>query len=93
VLGYSRQHAELTGNIGNLALLKLAARLQLIAGKDALAVHDAYRRMRQLQHARRLQGDKFARVESAMLTSEITAVKKLWSSVLGTPARTTQVKF
>ena len=38
--------AELTGNIGNLALLKLAARLGLIAEAPALAAHDAYRRFR-----------------------------------------------
>jgi len=83
VLGHSHQHAGLTGNIGNLALLKLAAQLGLIDEQQALAVHDAYRRMRQLQHARRLQGDKYARVEPALLTSESAAVKRLWESVLG----------
>ncbi|MEK7835731.1 MAG: bifunctional [glutamate--ammonia ligase]-adenylyl-L-tyrosine phosphorylase/[glutamate--ammonia-ligase] adenylyltransferase, partial [Pseudomonadota bacterium] len=41
VLGHSHRHAELTGNIGNLALLKLAARLGLIAENEALAAHDA----------------------------------------------------
>ena len=85
VLGHSHRHAELTGNIGNLALLKLAARLGLIAENEAWAAHDAYRRLRQLQHARRLQGDKYARVEAAMLEPEIAAVKKLWASVLGEP--------
>ena len=83
VLGHSHRHAELTGNIGNLALLKLAARLGLIAENEALAAHGAYRRLRQLQHARRLQGDKYARVEAAMLEAEIAAVKKLWTNVLG----------
>ena len=83
VLGYSWRHAELTGNIGNLALLKLAARLGLIAENEALAAHDAYRRLRQLQHARRLQGDKYARVDAASLAPEVAAVKKLWASVLG----------
>ncbi len=86
VLGHSHRHAELTGNIGNLALLKLAARLGLIAESEALAAHDAYRRLRQLQHALRLQGDKYARVETATLAPEIVAVKKLWASVLGQPA-------
>lgn len=83
VLGHSHQHAELVANVGNLALLKLAARLGLIAADDALAVHDAYRRFRQLQHALRLQGDKYARVEARTLAREISAVKKLWSGVLG----------
>ena len=83
VLGHAHQHAELIANIGNLALLKLAARLRLIADDDALAVHDAYRHYRQLQHALRLQGDKYARVEARTLAREISAVKKLWSGVLG----------
>ena len=73
-----------SNGVGNLALLKLAARLGLIAENEALAAHDAYRRLRQLQHACRLQGEKYARVEAAMLESEIAAVKKLWASVLGT---------
>ena len=84
VLGHAHRHAELLGNIGNLALLKLAARLGLISSEDALAVHDAYRYFRQLQHALRLQGDKYARVEARTLAPEIAAVKKLWSGVLGT---------
>ena len=83
VLGHAHRHAELLGNIGNLALLKLAARLGLISSEDALAVHDAYRYFRQLQHALRLQGDKYARVEARTLAPEIAAVKKLWSGVLG----------
>jgi glutamate-ammonia-ligase adenylyltransferase len=81
VLGYSRQHAALTGNIGNLALLKLAAHTGLIAPQDALAAHAAYRRFRQLQHTLRLQGDKFARVEAGTLAPEIAAVGKLWADV------------
>ena len=85
VLGYAHRYAELTGNVGNLALLKLAARLGLIADDDALAVHDAYRTFRRLQHALRLQGDKFARVDAGTLAGENATVKKLWSNVLGTP--------
>ncbi len=83
VLGYSGRHPALVGNIGNLALLRLTARLGLIGESESLAVHDAYRRFRQLQHALRLQGDKYARVEAGTLAREIAAVKKLWSGVLG----------
>jgi glutamate-ammonia-ligase adenylyltransferase len=83
ILGHSHRHPELIANIGNLALLKLAARLELIPADTALAVHDAYRRFRQLQHALRLQGDKYARVDRAMLAPEIAAVKQLWDAVLG----------
>ncbi len=86
VLGHAHRHAGLVANIGNLALLKLAARLSLIPADDALAVHDAYRRFRQLQHALRLQGDKYARVEAGTLAREISAVKRLWSTVLDAQA-------
>jgi glutamate-ammonia-ligase adenylyltransferase len=83
ILGHAHRHPELIANIGNLALLKLAARLELLPADLAMSVHDAYRRFRQLQHALRLQGDKYARVEGATLTTEIAAVQKLWNVVLG----------
>lgn len=83
VLGYSERYAGLTANIGNLALLKLAGRLGLIAEDQALAAHRAYRRLRQLQHALRLQGEKYARVEAGTLAGEIAAVQELWRSVFG----------
>ena len=83
VLGHARAHAELTGNIGNLALLKLAARLGLLAGERAQAAHDAYRRLRQLQHALRLKGEKYARIAPEEVAGEIRAVRELWKSVIG----------
>ncbi len=81
VLGHSHAHAELTGNIGNLALLKLAARLGLIGEAQALAVHDAYRRFRQLQHSMRLQGERYARVPRETVSEAICAVLDLWEEV------------
>lgn len=83
VLGHARAHAELTGNIGNLALLKLAVRLGLLAGERAQAAHDAYRRLRQLQHALRLKGEKYARIAPGEVAGEIRAVRELWTPVLG----------
>jgi [glutamine synthetase] adenylyltransferase / [glutamine synthetase]-adenylyl-L-tyrosine phosphorylase len=83
VLGHAHQHEALTGNIGNLALLKLAGRLGLAPEEEALAAHDAYRRFRQLQHSLRLQGERYARIDPASLTAEIRAVRALWSAVLG----------
>ena len=82
VLGYSHAHSELTGNIGNLALLKLAARLGLIGETRALAVHDAYRRFRQLQHSLRLQGQTYARVPPETVHDAARAVLELWEQVL-----------
>ncbi len=83
VLGHSHEHEELTGNIGNLALLKLAARLGLVPEGSALAAHDAYRRFRQLQHSLRLQGETYARIEFDSVSTQAQAVRELWNTVLG----------
>ncbi|HLF38414.1 MAG TPA: bifunctional glutamine synthetase adenylyltransferase/deadenyltransferase, partial [Burkholderiales bacterium] len=83
VLGRARAHAELTGNIGNLALLKLAARLGLVGEDRARAAHDAYRRLRQLQHGLRLKGEQYARIAPEQVAKEIRAVRELWESVIG----------
>jgi glutamate-ammonia-ligase adenylyltransferase len=83
VLAHAHAHAELTGNIGNLALLKVAARLGLVDERRAHAAHDAYRRLRQLQHAIRLKGEQYARVEPVQVEREMRAVRALWNEVMG----------
>jgi glutamate-ammonia-ligase adenylyltransferase len=82
VLGHARRHEELTGNIGNLALLKLAARLGLVKQPLAQAAHDAYRRLRQLQHGLRLQGEQYARIAPEAVANERAAVRELWKDVM-----------
>jgi hypothetical protein len=54
VLGHAHQHPELTGNLGNIALLRIAGELGLIDPQQALAAGNAYREYRRLQHAKRL---------------------------------------
>jgi glutamate-ammonia-ligase adenylyltransferase len=81
VLGHAHAHGELTGNIGNLALLKLAGRLGLIPQAQALAVHDAYREFRRRQHRMRLAGEKYARVARSEVSLHVQAVQDLWQSV------------
>lgn len=83
VLGHAHQHPELTGNIGNLALLKLAAHLGLVEEQRAQAAHAAYRRFRQLQHSVRLQGERYARVEPDAVANERRSVELLWADVFG----------
>ena len=83
VLGFAHRYPELTGNIGNLALLKLAATLGLIDSAEAQAVRAAYRKFRKLQHALRLQGDRYARIDASELSEDIAAVTALWECVLG----------
>jgi glutamate-ammonia-ligase adenylyltransferase len=82
VLGYARQFPELTGNIGNLALLKLAAKLGLIGETEATNVHAAYREFRRLQHAMRLQDERYARVPGASIETHAIAVRALWANTL-----------
>jgi glutamate-ammonia-ligase adenylyltransferase len=83
VLGHAHQHAALTGNIGNLALLKLAAQTGLIPTAQAEAAHQAYRTWRQIQHTLRLQGERYARVEPQTVATHAAAVHELWQSVFG----------
>ena len=81
VLGYAHQHAALTDNIGNLALLQLAAQLGLIDAADADAAREAYRAYRQIQHGLRLQDERYARVAPGAVAGKASAVTALWQSV------------
>jgi glutamate-ammonia-ligase adenylyltransferase len=85
VLGFAHQYPELTANIGNLALLHKAGELALLPAGLAETVRDAYREFRRLQHALRLQGSHYARVDPAAVLTHTSAVKALWQSVFGAP--------
>ena len=87
VLGHAHRHTGLTGNIGNLALLKLAAGLGLLPGDLAAGAHAAYREFRRLQHAMRLQGERYARVEPAGVAGHVQAVLRLWEWVFSASRR------
>ncbi len=80
VLGYSHQHAELTGNLGNIALLKIAAGLGLIPPDLAETVRNAYRDYRRMQHELRLNAAR-ARVAPDLVQQRVDAVRKLWRIV------------
>ena len=82
VLGHAHTHPALTGNIGNLALLKLAAQMGLIADAPATAVHAAYREFRRLQHALRLQEVRYARVPHESVHQHTAAVRSLWQTLI-----------
>jgi glutamate-ammonia-ligase adenylyltransferase len=83
VLARSRAHYELTGNLGNIALLQMAGALGLIPRELAQAAADAYREYRRRQHALRLNGAEFARVEQAAVAPHIAATRALWRAVFG----------
>ena len=97
VLGYSHRYPQLTGNIGNIALLKLAGSLSLIPSEMAQQVLSTYREYRRIQHRLRLSGDpeltgaaaaketsiSFARIEATQLNDARTFVLELWEEVFG----------
>ncbi|MBL8421462.1 MAG: bifunctional glutamine synthetase adenylyltransferase/deadenyltransferase, partial [Dechloromonas sp.] len=84
VLGHAHRHQRLTGNLGNIALLRIAAELGLIPADQATAVGDAYREFRRLQHAKRLSANPRGRVERDSIARHIAAVNVLWQTVFGT---------
>ena len=98
VLGYAHRYPQLTGNIGNIALLKLAGELGLTSAEKANAALIAYRELRRTQHQLRLSGipeatgttlskdasQKFARVTNEYLSDARQAVFRLWDDIFGT---------
>jgi [glutamine synthetase] adenylyltransferase / [glutamine synthetase]-adenylyl-L-tyrosine phosphorylase len=83
VLRHAGQFAQLTGDIGNIALLKLCGDLGLIDLDLSIRVSDAYRKFRKLQHQIRLQGAERARVEPDRVGAEVAAVRALWLEMFG----------
>ena len=81
VLQYASKYRELTGNIGNIALLKLAGSLGLIDAELGGAVADAYRDMRKWQHQLRLQGQEQSRIDPAKVALHAANVKRLWHDI------------
>lgn len=82
VLCHARSHPILVGNLGNIALLGLAAQAGLIPLALAHEVANAYRSLRKRQHEMRLQGAEKARVPQEEFTRERSAVRQLWHLVL-----------
>ena len=87
VLAHAHDHDTLTRNLGNIALLAIAADLDLIPVLLAAAAASAYRDYRRLQHQIRLTGAQHARVEAAAQADRRAAVSALWNHVFGGPWR------
>ena len=81
VLAQAQRHPQLCGNLGNIALLKMAGEFGLIPLAAAMTVRDGYREYRRLQHAERLNGAPYARVEHGPLQPYIDATLDLWQAV------------
>ncbi|TSA00111.1 MAG: bifunctional [glutamate--ammonia ligase]-adenylyl-L-tyrosine phosphorylase/[glutamate--ammonia-ligase] adenylyltransferase [Rhodocyclaceae bacterium] len=80
VLGYAHAHHALTGNLGNIALLRIAGELGLIPAALAETVRNAYRDYRRMQHELRLNSQP-ARVEPGGVAERVAAVRELWRFV------------
>lgn len=81
ILAYAHEHARLTGNLGNIALLRMAAELGLIDAGQAEAAGNAYREYRRLQHAKRLSSNPKTPIPRDEVEPHITAVRALWEAV------------
>jgi len=81
VLAHAHRHRRLLGNLGNIALLRIAAGEGLIDETEAQRCADAYRHYRRLQHRLRLNGTAFARVDPAEVGGDRDAVQALWRRV------------
>ena len=87
VLAYSHQHPQLISNLGNIALLRIAAEVGLIQADIAKAVGDAYRLLRARQHRLRLDGAEKTRIqliEEPNLVVARDSVILLWKEIFKT---------
>lgn len=86
VLAHAQRFPDLTENLGNIALLRMAAGHGLIPAKLAERCRDAYREFRRMQHALRLNGAQYARVPAEHVAPHAAAVRELWAAVFTAPA-------
>ena len=91
VLAYSHQHLQLIGNLGNIALLRIAGEVGLIDQKMADSVGNAYRLLRSRQHRLRLDGAEKTRINlenEPELRVARAAVEVLWLEIFQAPSNT-----
>jgi glutamate-ammonia-ligase adenylyltransferase len=91
VLAYAHQYAQLIGNLGNIALLRIAGDVGLIQKLSAASVGDAYRLFRAHQHRLRLDGAEKTRIkldDEPELVSARNAVETLWLEIFRAPSGT-----
>ncbi|HEX2331870.1 MAG TPA: bifunctional [glutamate--ammonia ligase]-adenylyl-L-tyrosine phosphorylase/[glutamate--ammonia-ligase] adenylyltransferase [Burkholderiales bacterium] len=81
VLAFSSDFPSLTGNLGNIALLRMAADHGLVPPELAERCRNAYREFRRIQHSLRLNGARYARVPHERVADEVEAVKALWRAL------------
>ena len=91
VLAFSNAYPQLIGNLGNIALLRIAGEVGLIQASVAQEVGDAYRLLRARQHRLRLDGAEKTRVDLALEPGLVQArevVLNLWQEIFLAPSDT-----
>jgi glutamate-ammonia-ligase adenylyltransferase len=91
VLAFSSTHPQLIGNLGNIALLRIAGEAGLIQAAIAQEVGDAYRILRARQHRLRLDGAEKTRVDLGLEPQLVQArdmVLTLWQEIFLAPSDT-----
>jgi len=83
VLAHAATHPALLDDLGNIALLRIAAEAGLIDAGLARATGDAYRALRKRQHGLRLTDARYARVPATEFVEERAAVGHLWAGLFG----------
>ncbi len=83
VLEHAVRYPELTGNLGNIALLRMCEKLGLFTQVSGETVAAIYRHFRRLQHEIRMQGASEAKIALGSVEGEAEEVKKLWKEVFG----------
>jgi len=89
VLAFSNTHPQLIGNLGNIALLRIAGEAGLIQTLMAQGVGDAYRLLRAHQHRLRLDGAEKTRVDLSFEPQLVQArevVLALWQEIFLAPS-------
>jgi glutamate-ammonia-ligase adenylyltransferase len=90
-LAFSNAYPQLIGNLGNIALLRIAGEVGLIQASVAQEVGDAYRLLRARQHRLRLDGAEKTRVDLALEPGLVQArevVLNLWQEIFLAPSDT-----
>ncbi len=82
VLAHAREHAELIGNVGNIALLQRAEACGLLQPGSGQAAADAYREMRRAQHRARLD-EQPTHFEPEVHAAGREAINAVWRQVFG----------
>jgi len=81
VLAHAHQHPQLAANVGNLALLKMAAEFGLIRPELAEDTRTLYRHLRQIQHRMRLNNQSQCRIPHEEI--DTCSSRELWAELFG----------